>query len=138
MPTILNYLQPAWLLAARAVDRCNTAGLCKAVLLITAVVLGSAMNCKAKTWRGLVPLKSTRVDVERLFGPSSSTPASYYLKDINVYIQYSSCRCGQDCKTDPWNVPPDTVLVIRVEFKPNTETSPHFRVEDSSVFDTVS
>jgi hypothetical protein len=71
----------------------------------------------AKEWRGIVPLKSTRADVERLLGPSEGDPPRYYLPEHTVYFQYSSCNCGDKSKTDEWNVPPDTVIFIRVGMK---------------------
>jgi len=81
------------------------------------IVLTVADCSQAKEWRGIVPLKSTRTDVERLLGPSTGLLSRYYLSDVTVDFQYSSCRCGDKCKDDDWNVPPGTVIVIRVGMK---------------------
>ncbi|SRR5258706_10501519 len=81
------------------------------------VVLTITNHCTAKAWRGIVPLKSTRVDVERLLGPPTGDLPTYYLSDSTVDFQYAKCRCGDKCKMDGWNVPPDTVTVIRVGMK---------------------
>jgi hypothetical protein len=81
------------------------------------IVLTMTNYCPAKAWRGIIPLKSTRADVERLLGPSTGVLPTYYLSDSTVYFGYSSCRCGEKCKSDGWNVPPDTVIVIRVGMK---------------------
>lgn len=80
------------------------------------IVLTLADCCAGKPWRGIVPLKSTRADVERLLGPSTGPLTTYYLSDVTVYFQYASCRCGEKCKDD-WNVPPGTVIVINVGMK---------------------
>jgi hypothetical protein len=36
------------------------------------VMLSIAIICPAKEWRGIVPLKSTRADVERLLGAATN------------------------------------------------------------------
>ncbi len=87
------------------------------ITVAMAIVLGVVSNSSAKAWRGIVPLKSTRADVERLLGPSTGEPPTYYLPENTVYVQYSRCRCGDKCKDDEWNVPPDTVTLIRVGVK---------------------
>ena len=64
----------------------------------------------------IVPLKSTRADVERLLGPAKrSYGISYQLKEGGLFIQYSSgpCRPGQE---GGWNVPED--VVISFSFSP--------------------
>jgi len=38
------------------------------VIFATWIILTMSNNCDAKAWRGIVPLKSTRADVERLLG----------------------------------------------------------------------
>src|SRR5437879_13417796 len=74
-------------------------------------------NCFGKEWRGIVPLKSSRADVERLLGQPSGPLPTYYLSDSSVTFWYAHCRCGDKCKNDDWNVPPDTVTGIYVEVK---------------------
>jgi len=39
------------------------------LVICCSVTLGLATVCVAKEWRGIVPLKSTRADVERLVPP---------------------------------------------------------------------
>lgn len=74
-------------------------------------------NCFGEAWRGIIPLKSSRADVERLLGPPTGPLVTYYLSDVTVDFWYSKCRCGDKCKNDLWNVPPDTVTSIRVNLK---------------------
>jgi len=69
----------------------------------------------AKPWRGIVPLKSTRVDVERVFGrqqPPSTSPSYYNLSNEIVVFHFQPETC------DPfglgWDVPLDTVINIAV------------------------
>ena len=75
------------------------------------------LQMKGHEWRGIVPLKSNRADVERLLGPSTGDPPRYYLPENTVYFQYAKCRCGEKCKNDDWNVSPDTVISIMVGMK---------------------
>ena len=80
-------------------------------LLFSGVLFGEV---SAKEWRGLVPLRSKRVDVERLLG---APPAGrnypdavvYHAENEEVLVRYSTGRCVEE-----WNVPRDTVLYIRV------------------------
>ena len=65
-------------------------------------------------WRGLVPLHSNRADVERLLGqPAKTSRFLYETKDEWVYVLYSGKPCDETVE-GAWNVPPDTVLRIRV------------------------
>jgi hypothetical protein len=68
---------------------------------------------ETKGWRRIVPLHSTRVDVERLLGPSDDPCKCVYRTDTeSVRVEYASAPC----KGSPsgWNVPPDTVLSFMV------------------------
>lgn len=68
------------------------------------------------TWRGLLPLKSSRADVERLLGPptgSVSTSYSYETKEEKVRVLYSQGSCDPSSEGQ-WKVPADTVLSITV------------------------
>jgi hypothetical protein len=87
-------------------------------IIVAIWIVLTVTDCShAKAWRGIVPLKSTRVDVERLLGPPTGDRPTYYLSDSTVDVQYAKCRCGDKCKMDGWNVPPDTVTLIRVGMK---------------------
>jgi len=71
---------------------------------------------KDPDWRKLVPLESTRADVERLLGPSKETYlADYTLEEGNLSVIYSSGPCGPD-RTGGWNVPKD--VVVSLSFSP--------------------
>ena len=79
----------------------------------------------AKPWRGIVPLESTRADVERLLGrPKDPIDGRYYLSDEIVFFEYA----GNGCKQSPnvagwpnrpvrWNVKPDTVVLIGIKHR---------------------
>jgi len=63
----------------------------------------------------IVPLKSTRAEVDRLLGPAKGSYAvSYQIKEGGLFIEYSSgpCRAGEG----GWNVPKD--VVISFSFSP--------------------
>lgn len=76
----------------------------------------TTMNvCSAKEWRGIVPLKSTRADVERLLGPvADNDMPKYYLPDEIVYVQFSKQPCDEKSTYERWNVAPGTVISVRV------------------------
>jgi hypothetical protein len=82
----------------------------KPFLLLTFVILLSGNVFSVKEWRGIVPLKSTRADVERLLGrPDNESISTYYLPEATVSFQYSQRKCDEG-----WNVPPQTVIYIGV------------------------
>jgi hypothetical protein len=85
------------------------------VMLIYAL----AVVTNAKEWRGIVPLHSTRSDVEKLLGPPQDDMegilVSYGLKDVFVDVQYAANPgCKDDWPYSSWNVPKGTVTFIRV------------------------
>ncbi len=96
-------------------------GVRKSIVLL--FLLSISCPCAAKEWRGIVPLKSTRTDVERLLGrPKDPVDARYYLPDEIVTIEYSRYACDQvptagGWPTQPvrWNVKPDVVTLIDVK-----------------------
>lgn len=74
-----------------------------------------AAVCAAKEWRGIVPLRSTRADVDRLLGqPFRQSPAdaSYDVKDARVLVTFSEGVCNK--WPFDWDVPAGTVEEIHV------------------------
>ena len=77
-----------------------------------------ATSAEGKAWRGIVPLHSTRKDVEKLLGPSKDVCRCIYKTQTEVItIEYARQKCRQN--PNAWNVPQDTVLTINV-----SETNP--------------
>lgn len=71
---------------------------------------------QAQGWRGILPLHSTRADVERLLGPpaeSCKDGCDYDTKNEGVFVRYSIGRCA-DGGPNAWNVPPNTVLSLSI------------------------
>lgn len=68
-------------------------------------------------WRGIVPLHSTREDIERLIGPSTGPPGvtvTYNTGNERVVVSYrDGCACKKGV-SEGWNVPRDTVLILTV------------------------
>ena len=96
--------------------------------MIAAAVLAliAAGNAEAKDWRGIVPLHSTRADVERILGPPSVNQidwAVYRGEKERVSIQYSKGPCT--VRSSPWNVPANVVIDIWV-----TPKAPEVRFAD--------
>jgi hypothetical protein len=86
------------------------------LICILAVVTGVT----AKTpqgWRGIVPLHSTRVDVERLVGTAEKPgPISIYKTPTeSLYVEYATEPCKGS--TPGWNVAAETVLQFTVTSK---------------------
>jgi hypothetical protein len=89
----------------------SSALICILVLLIPVTATSS------QGWRGIVPLHSTRADVERLLGPgSSSGPVSVYkTANESIYVEYAIDRCKGNIPG--WNVTAGTVLQLTVTSK---------------------
>ena len=74
------------------------------------ILLLLAIPLKAKEWRGIKPLSSTRADVERLLGPPTvgRTDTSFYqYEKERVTFEYSTGHCANG-----WQVARDTVISV--------------------------
>jgi hypothetical protein len=85
----------------------------KRFTLVAGVLLLISQAAAAKPWRGIVPLHSTRADVERLLGPPTLEEYGYQFEDEMATITYSSRTCEEGLPGG-WNIPLDTVVEIRV------------------------
>lgn len=84
------------------------------IIIYTFFLLTIMSNVHAKEWHGIVPLHSTRVDVERILGAPPqerirSDVGSYELEHEDILIRYSTGKC-----IEKWDVPRDTVIYIHV------------------------
>lgn len=89
----------------------------KSILSFCFVIVAAGLS-QGKEWRGIVPLHSTRADVERLLGSSverdNELMSVYKLEREVVVVEYAA---GPPCGTDGfhiWQVPRGAVLSIRV------------------------
>ena len=85
------------------------------------LVVGSSAS--GQGWRGIVPLHSTRADVERLLGPSAESSGNfsvwYRLTDESINVTYSEgLPCGVGDKHSQWRVPENTVVRVYVTLRP--------------------
>jgi hypothetical protein len=92
------------------------------------VILLCATTAGAKGWRGIVPLHSTRSQVEQLLGPPTeqNTPYSVVYKTPNetVLIYFANGRpCGIGEKYSPWRVARNTVTAISITPHPGSPLS---------------
>lgn len=94
----------------------------RAVIAALFMVVAAVPHASAKEWRGIVPLLSTRADVERVLGRPAKQPAPdiafFDLKSEGVRVVYSEGQCVPGIGGE-WNVPLGTVL--RVEVTPKKE-----------------
>lgn len=82
-------------------------------MLSVVALFSFACLAQAQGWRGIVPLHSTRTDVEKLIGsPMQPNGITYDLKSERVNVVYSAGSCEKDHVE--WNVPPGTVLSITI------------------------
>ena len=80
------------------------------ILFLCGLILIAVPNASAQQWRKIVPLKSTRADIERLLGPNDkSYGVDYELTDGVVSIEYSSGPCRKE-RQGGWNVPEGVVI----------------------------
>lgn len=84
----------------------------KIVIWCAWLILVMAGTSSAQGWRGLVPLHSTREDVQRTIG----NPTDYYysLRNETVLIDFSSGSCKEAANEDSYKVPAGTVTRIMV------------------------
>ena len=91
----------------------------KRTLFIAAFVVVAAVSTDAKDWRGIVPLHSTRADVERLLGPPDTNRGSaiFYTVDFSIVMfEFPQASCGHAGSL--WNVASNIVTDIWVTRKP--------------------
>jgi hypothetical protein len=80
-------------------------------MLLTASITNISSE---RGWHGIVPLQSTRKDVEKLLGhPKSKCNCFYSLANENVIFEYTDRVCSEDSSSG-WKVPLDTVVSISV------------------------
>lgn len=91
------------------------------LLLLVSITL-SANSVQAKAWRGIEPLRSTRADVERLFGSKvvrcGGSACIYDLGEEIIFVLYATdSNCKNDDATTAWKVSVGTVIEIGVRFR---------------------
>jgi hypothetical protein len=87
---------------------------CVFVCVFVCVMPVASAATQAKGWRGIVPLHSTRANVERLLGKPRAAGNMYELRTERAYVIYADGgACGKGSESE-WNVPRDTVLSIVV------------------------
>jgi hypothetical protein len=91
----------------------------KKLIFSVLLTFASAGALCAKEWRGIVPLHSTRADVERLLKKTNPEcqQCVYVTEEVSVVVVYSSgSACGKE-ESNRWNVPHDTVISLTVYYK---------------------
>ncbi len=83
------------------------------LLFVIALLPFNSVPQRRAVWRGIVPLHSTRVDVERILGASTNDcKCVYEAPDVVIHVEYATDRCKGVLAG--WNVPIDTVLRLTV------------------------
>lgn len=83
------------------------------VVIVLAIGLGmQEEQDMAKGWKGIVPLHSTREDVERLLGPSNiNVPGVYIFEKESIIVVYSEAGCNWGYKVAADRVMDVSVIV---------------------------
>lgn len=109
------------------------------LILICLIIIVFSAPAKDRTgWRDIIPLRSTRAQVEQVLGVLDRRCQCYATEDEIVRVSYSRGPCKGD--EAGWNVPADTVLSLHVTLKtPLPFSEMKFRKEDfiKTVDDTV-
>jgi hypothetical protein len=86
------------------------------LFLSISFVLITMPSASARGWRGIIPLHSTRADVERLLGKSSDECNCVYRTENEIVrVDYAKAPCEGSPRG--WNVPAGTVLAFSVGTK---------------------
>ena len=91
-------------------------------LIASLVFVAVAQTPSPTDWRGLSPLKSTRMDVERTLGAPEQTidndHLTYYFPDVVVYFYFTSNpKCREKLPYTSWDVTADTLTGIDVTLR---------------------
>ena len=85
----------------------------KRICAILFVLFGCFTGARATGWRGIVPLHSSRSDVERLLGaPTGACKCFYEAGSESIKVEYAKAPCVG--YPSGWNVSQDTILRIDV------------------------
>ena len=85
----------------------------KCVIFSIATVLAFQTQTEQRSgWKGIIPLRATRTQVERELGTLDLKCQCYKTENEIVHVKYALGRCTGDLPG--WNVPADTVLSIEV------------------------
>ena len=100
------------------------------------VILLCAAIAQAKGWRGIVPLHSTRSQVEQLLGPpteqSNAYSVVYITPNETIEIDYATgSPCGIGEKYSPWRVARNIVTNIYISPLPGSPLS-QLSIDESS------
>lgn len=115
----------------------STTVLCLRLVLITLVLFLSSVTPaypQDNAWNGVIPLKSTRADVEKIFGKPNTDSvgtfaATYQTASGRIFVLYSTGPCSLK-PSHGWNVP--ALVVISMSVYPTPE--PDF--EESKIDNT--
>lgn len=84
--------------------------------LATVFLFPLVSDQNSEEWKKIVPLQTTRVQVEATLGPAGAGfDVTYHLQDGNLSIEYSTGPCESGQK-EGWNVPKD--VVVSLHFSP--------------------
>jgi hypothetical protein len=96
----------------------------RAALALWSPAVVNPQESAANSWKGIVPLRSTRADVTRILGAPTNESAGvsfFSLRDAVVVVHYETESCDKDRFAFGWNVPAGTVTDVGVLPKRTTD-----------------
>lgn len=76
-------------------------------IVLSLLLLNTLTVSSTEQWKDIIPLKSTRADVERLLGPPPEPQTStYILRNETVHIFYAKYGCNPAPVVPGWPTPP--------------------------------
>jgi len=117
----------------------------KSLIISVWLIFAFVIPVLSKDWLGIVPLHSTREDLERVIKAKlvrcGGNACLYDLADKTVFALYAAePTCRNDDATTSWNVPANTVIEITIHFKTpqpqsvlNIDLAKYERVEDKEL-----
>lgn len=94
--------------------------ICLTPLIVYFICFGSAQTRSTTDWRGLSPIISTRMDVERTLGPRNldDEQLTYRFPDVVVVFYFTSNpNCREKLAYTSWDVTADRVTAIEVNLR---------------------
>lgn len=82
------------------------------IVLLLTLIVPLIQSRDGTGWRGILPLRSTRTEVERELGPLDLRCQCYKTEKELVHVVYATGPCAGDLPG--WNVPRDTVLSLTI------------------------
>ena len=115
-------------------DKCGDQMKVETLLACIATTASLTVSLQSDGWRGIVPLRSSRTQVEQVLGRFGTRCKCYSTETETVRVKYASGPCKGDLAG--WNVPQGTVLSLQI-YPKNPMSFSEMRVAKEEFVKTV-